>query len=509
MLCGVFRTKERKVIAAILGLVVIIVGIIIISSVSKGGQFIEQAVMAENYLKTGSYEQAVEAYQEALSISGSDQESLSIGLADAYVGLNEYDKALEILRSCYQKTSTVKIEKKIEEVTSAKTDYEFLQSISRADVYFSNKEYDKAISDYEEAKLIKSKDMTSYQRIAQAYIAMGEYDLAREEVLEGIEITQNEELKELLSTIDKYLLKEQYDLMVAQAKEYIYQENYEDGITKYKETIILLPSEAVAYKALAQIYIDQKNYNEAVLLLSDGVELSNDSELKELLETAKKLKEAEEEKANVITELYNALKNKDLDKITAVMNITVFQEMLATDAPIYFGNAEGDSSFNDVMIIYDEEKVYYGQIGNDVKKGSGIYFMLTTNSYGQGYYYYEGEWSNDLPNGAGKTVDVSNKQNGNGEVYEDMTVAEGVYYNALEDSAMNRYFYANGVETGRIEYLAQNGVPLSMDSLNLVPSPTPATESYNISEVYQGEEKTGEKYPVEPNTIWGVKPFFK
>ena len=508
MLCGVFRTKERKVIAGILG-ILIVIGIIIISTASKHGQIDEQAVMAENYLNAGSYEQAVEAFQKALSMKDSDQEILSIGLSRAYVGMKDFDKALEVLRACYQKKSTMKLKNEIEEVTAAKLNYEFLQSISRADVYFSNKEYDKAISVYEEAKLLKSKDDTSYTRIAQAYIEQGKYEPAREEVLEGIEITRSEALDNLLITIDTYLLKEDYDLMVAQAEEYIYQENYEDGIAKYKEAIQLLPTQVAAYKALAQTYIEQKEYYNAVILLTEAVELTGDSELRELLETATELKEAEDERDNVLLELYKAMGDMDVDQIIAVMETNVYQEHIASATPVYYGTSEGDISKGDGMIIYKDNQLYYGDVVNGIKKGNGIFFMLTENENGQGYYCYEGEWNNDIPNGRGKVTIVTPDVNNTGNTYVNKIITEGIYYNALEDGAMKKYFYEDGIETGRIGYLAQNGTPLPKGTSRRVPSPTPTASTYSIGEIYNNGKSTGKSYMAEPNAVWGVDPFIR
>ncbi len=506
MLCGVFRTKERKVIGAILG-TIILIGFIIISMASKSAQIDEQAVMAENYLNAGSFEHAVEAYQKALSMKNSDQETLSIGLSRAYVGLEDFDKALEVLRACYQKKSTMKLEKEIEEVTSTKLDYEFRQSISRADVYFSNKEYDKAISVYEEAKLIKSKDSTSYTRIAQAYIEQGKYDLAREKVLEGIEIIRNEELDTLLITIDTYLLKEDYDLMVVQAEEYIYQENYEDGIEKYKEAIQLLPSQTKAYKNLALVYLEREEYNEAVSLLTKAVGLTKDAELRELLTTAMEQKEGEEERQNVLAELYKAMEEQNVDQIIAVMETNIYREQISTKAPVYYGTSEGDIAKGAGLIVYKGDQLYYGDVVNGVKRGDGIYFMLTENSYGQGYYYYKGEWNSDIPNGVGKVIEVCNQKKESGEIIISKTVTEGIYYNALEDGTMNKYFYENGNETGRIRYLAQNGIPLSKGTTKRVPSPTPATKAYSIGELYLNGKNTGEDYLADPDIVWGVDPF--
>ena len=508
MLCGVFRTKERKVIAAILG-IVIIVGFIIISISSKDGRIDEQAVMAENYLNAGSYEQAVEAYQKALSMKDSDQVTLSMGLADAYVGLEDFDKALEVLRACYQKFSTVKLEKKIEEVTSAKMDYEFLQSISRADIYFSNKEYDKAISIYEEAKRIKRKDMASYQKIVLAYIEQGKYELARDEVLEGIEITKNDQLKELLVTVDNYLLKEDYDALVAQADEYTYQENYEDAIDKYKEAIDLLPTQSAAYKALAQIYIQKKEYNTAVTLLMNAVTLTSDEELQELLSTARALKEAEEERESVLSELSQAMGELQIDRILTIMDTNIFQEKITAETPVFYGTGEGDISKEEGLIIYNANQVYYGDIVNGVKKGIGIYFILMENTNGSGYYYYKGEWSNDLPNGSGSVTEVSKEVKKEDGTFTKKTVTDGIYYNALEDGTMKKSFYEDDSETGYLNYSAQNGIPLSKGTIKQVPSPTPATKSYSIGEVYQGKTGTGQEYMAEPNTIWGVDPFIR
>ncbi|MDF2942891.1 MAG: hypothetical protein K0S01_1749 [Herbinix sp.] len=505
MLRGAFRTKEGKIIAAILGLIVIIIGVFISFNYSGNKQFVEQAVMAENYLKAGSYEQAIDAYKKALSIKDSDQQLLSIGLSDAYVAMNDYDSALEVLRSCYQKTSGIKIKEKIEEVTTAKTDYEYLQSISRADVYFTNKEYDKAITEYEKAKLIKSKEVTSYKRIAEAYIEIGEYNLARDEIVEGQALTQSKDLIELLTKVDSYLLKEQYDTMVEQAAEYIYQENYKDGIAKYEEAILLLPEEAMAYKGLAETYLTQKKYSKAVFLLQDTIKHIKNDDLENLLEEVTSIKEAEDQRKNILSELFHALEDRDVEKIIAVLSLEVFQEKIAVNTPIYYGLGEGDFPKDYGMVIYDSENVYFGDIRQGIKKGTGIYF--TINSKEQGYYYYDGKWNNDIPNGVGKTVEELVQINEDNEEFVSKTVTEGIYYNAFENDTMNKYFYVNGEETGRLVYSAKNGVPIPMNTQSNQPVPSTTSEAYIIGPLFLEDQPTGEYYSVEPKTIWGVKTF--
>lgn len=505
MLRGVFQTKEGKIIAAILGLIVLTIGIFVLSNYTGNKHFVEQAVMAENYLKSGSYEQAIDAYTKALTMKNSDQQLLSIGLSDAYVAMNKYDTALEVLRTCYQKTSGIMIKEKIEEVTSAKTDYDYLQSISRADVYFSNKEYDKAIVEYEKAKQIKSKDVTAYKRIVDAYLKIGEYDLAREEVVEAQAITQCDNLEDVLASVDTYLLKEQYDTTVEQASEYILQENYKDGIAKYEEAILLMPTEAAAYKGLAETYLMQGKYNKAVLLLKDVLYQISNKELTNLLEEATAIKEEEDQRNSILSELYQALKDREMDKINAVLEMEFFQEKMAVDAPIYYGRGQGDILKDYGMIIYDSENVYFGDIKNGIKRGSGIFF--TCNTKEQGYYYYEGEWKNDIPNGVGKTEEVKVLVNDSGEEYVSKVVTEGHFNNAMEKDTMMKYFYVNGEETGRVEYVVQNGVPMPMTLQSNQAYPEIEGTGYIIGMLYLDDQPTGEFYSVEPKTVWGVKTF--
>jgi tetratricopeptide (TPR) repeat protein len=287
MLIKLFRTKERG----------FLISLIVITIILGSGAFfcyrdrrepIDQAVMAENYLKAGNYEEAVKAYQKAFLIKRIDRQQLSIGLADAYVGMEDYDKALEVLRACYQTTYKNEIKEKIEEVTTEKIEATYQQATYRAEVYYSKEEYDKAISEYEKAKKIKSKEIIPYIRIAQAYIAKGEYEHARKEALEGQELTQAESFEDLLNLADMYIMKRDYDALIKQAEEYVAQENYEDSIINYQKAIKLWPEESTAYQGLAEVYIIQQKYRQAEALLVSAIEKTQSDELEALLEEVSK-----------------------------------------------------------------------------------------------------------------------------------------------------------------------------------------------------------------------------
>lgn len=293
MLLWLFRTKERIIITVFVG-VITIIGTILIIQHAEDRYHMDHAVMAENYLKAGNFEMAVKAYQSALLAEGADNQFLSAGLADAYVGMNEYEKALEVLRICYQATSGSIVKEKIEEVTEKKLEYDYIDATSRAEIYYSNQEYDKAIAEYEKAKKIKSKEATPYIRISQAYMEDGNYDLAREEAIEGQEITKEEVFDEILEDIALCVKKEQYDKLVKQAQEYINQENYKDGILTYQKGIKLLPAESAAYQGLAEVYLLQENYDKAIALLRYAKMKARSDELDRLMKKAEQLKELEE-----------------------------------------------------------------------------------------------------------------------------------------------------------------------------------------------------------------------
>lgn len=509
MLQGVFRTKERKVIAAIIGLAVIIIIIWIITGYRHNKDFVEQAVMAENYLKAGSYEQAIEAYLKALSMKGGEDQPLTIGLADAYAGVDDYDRALEVLRSYYKKDPGDKVKEKIEEITSEKADYDFIQSISLAEVYFTNMEYEKAIGEFEKAKQIKSREALSYQRIAEAYIELGNYSRAKEEVEQGLEITQDKDLEKTMAVVDAGMKKEQYENLLEQAAEYILQENYEEGIARYQEAIALLPKEKTGYIELAKTYISEEEYEEALQLLEDGIKLVVEDELKSLLDQAVQLKGLADLKNNLLSSLYQALKKRNFEAVQKYMDTSVFQELIKADAPVFYTGSGKASEDGLYLVVYDGTAVYYGDIVGEEKQGSGLYFSRTLEGLETVIYYYDGKWEQDKPEGYGEAVEEIISLDANGQENSTKTATDGSYHAALENGRMKKCFYVNNELTGCLEYTAGNGIPLQLSqegNISLAPS---EDGSYAIGILTLDGEPTGEYYRVKRHTVWGVIPFME
>lgn len=508
MSCRLFRTKDRRIIAVILLLVTITAGLSIWHHFRETKKYEEQTVMAKEYLKEKNFKEAVKAYQKAISMKGSNEEMLVLGLSEAYIGEGDYNQALEILRNCYQKTSGDKIKKKIEEVTLKITDSEYLKTIKRADKYYANSEYDRAISEYEKAKLIKSKEITSYQRIAEVYIKQNDYSSACDEVMDGIEITHSNELKVLLNKIKINLTDQKYDSIVKEADEYNYQENYEESIEKYKEAIKLKPLSSIAYLGLAKTYLARKEYDQVVSLMQEARKLIKDDEINSMLDKATKLKAAADERKRILTQLYKAFQPLDTKKVIQLMNEDFFHKKIILNTPIYYSDyGEGKLTKGIAMIIYNKSSIYYGNIYDSMRRGRGVYFKLKNKKSGQVYYYYAGEWNNDIPEGIGKTEELAFKSNSQGSKYKLITVTDGSFINGYENGSMKKTFYRSGKETGYILYQADNGKPMPFIDENNQQGDIKEGEPYAIAELYKKEKPTGKYYMAEPNTLWGVKPF--
>ena len=514
MLCGALQTKERRIMIALLALILLVLGIITYYTFELRNNYKEQAVMADEYLEAGNYEQAIEAYLKAMSMKNSKRELLSIGLAEAYCGTNNYDKALESLRNSYQQNGGVEIKKKIkekiEEVTAKKTDYEFRLMITNADTYYLNSEFEKAINEYEKAKLIKSKETISYERIAEAYIAMGNYSLAREEVLDGLALTQNEELNVMLDKVNLKLFQTQYEEIVKAASEYIYQENYEEAIKKLEEAINLLSGEESAYNKLAEVYITIGEYEKAEELLERALQNIQSDVMEEILDQAISLKEERDERNRILKELYAATRPIDTDKIEELLENTFFTMKIIGTDPIYYSKeGEGSISTGNIMIIMDKDNFYAGGIVDGAKKGIGIYYRKLDIKEQQIYYYYEGEWNHDMPNGIGKTEKVTIILDYEGKSFIKKVVTSGEYINGMENGLMHKIVYIDGQLAGNVSYKAVYGTPEAYkDEEGNTVSATKAGE-YVIGKWHLKDKPTNDYYSIKQDTLLGVEVYNK
>ena len=286
----------------------------------------------------------------------------------------------------------------------------------------------------------------------------------------------------------------------------IYQENYEEAVKNLNEAIRLLPTRDTAYNQLAEIYISLKEYDAARSLLQNYLRSNVSKNSEELLDKANELIAQREETERILNELYTAVNLLDIKTITSIMNDSFFKDNIAAETPYYYspsGNINLMLGYG--MLISDENTVYVGGFKNQMKEGIGILFRLKNQKGKPGWYYYQGEWSQNMPNGMGKTGEEITVKDSEGKKQKLTTKVSGTFSYGLENGAMQRIFYKDGEETGRVSYTAVDGIPsLYIDEDGQIPEHgTP--DRYIIGEIYLNDEPTGEFYSVEAGTKFKVE----
>ena len=511
MLKKILSSGKAKFIMPLMILTILLLGLFVFFNYTSSKRYKEQFIVAETYLEEGKYEKAIDAYKKAILMKKSkpDHEKLTIGLAEAYSGLNNYDEALQTLREFYIKSDSLEIKQKIEEIIYLKTEYEFEQALSRGDRFFSNEEYNKAIAEYEKAKKVNSRDATSYEKIAESYIAMGEYDDAYNEIINGLALTQDESLNQILSRIEHKQDLVQYNKYIEEANEYIYQEHFTEAIEKYQEAIKLIPEKETAYIKLGETYITLGRYDRAIASAEGALELIDSGGIEEVINKASSLKEKVDKRKGFLLDLYNATNYLDISEIEKLMRDKYFQENIVQDEPVYYSQlGEGLISTGSILIIYDDKSIYSGGIKKGMRTGMGVYFMLSDSNKDKGIYYYEGEWKDDLPNGNGKTVVKNNISGDNSEGLEEI-LTTGNYKNGLEHGWFNKRFYYNEKEKESVYYRAKDGIPTPIKGEDGKTLKEEETGKYAVGEIYIKDVATGKYYYVDQGVVWGVQPYVR
>ena len=112
------------IIGLIAAVIILIVGIVAVLLIFKGGNSVKkQLEMADRYLEDLDYDEAVRVYRDILDIDPKCVDAY-LGLADAYIGLEDYDEAIDILETGIEKTSSGKLEDRLEEVKEEREEFE-------------------------------------------------------------------------------------------------------------------------------------------------------------------------------------------------------------------------------------------------------------------------------------------------------------------------------------------------------------------------------------------------
>jgi hypothetical protein len=156
------------------------------------------------------------------------------------------------------------------------------------------------------------------------------------------------------------------------------------------------------------------------------------------------------------------------------------------------------------IMVSDKNNIYAGGFRNGMREGIGIQFVLKLEDKDSGWYYYQGEWNHDMPNGMGKTAEEGYERDKEGKWQRTITETSGMFLYGLETGSMYKTFYLDGVEK-RVYYTAADGVPKIYLDENGEPIQTETLNQYIIGQIYLNNQPTGEYYSVKNGTKYKVK----
>ncbi|MGN0674383.1 MAG: tetratricopeptide repeat protein, partial [Oscillospiraceae bacterium] len=111
------KQKTRIIIYIAIAVTVLALGILAVLSASKGAaESVDKHIdLGNKYLLELSYDKAVIEFNKAIEIEPKNADAY-IGLAEAYIGLGDEDKAREVFELGYERTGDERIKEMLDEL---------------------------------------------------------------------------------------------------------------------------------------------------------------------------------------------------------------------------------------------------------------------------------------------------------------------------------------------------------------------------------------------------------
>lgn len=151
-----------------------------------------------------------------------------------------------------------------------------------------------------------------------------------------------------------------YEYQVEQARKEAVDLNYEKALNYYKTALSIKPDDVEARMAMTEIYMAQKDYDSAMVLLIEVVELdkANKDAYKKLIEIYEK-----KEDYDSIAELASGISDTGI--------LELFDGYIVAEPVISMEEGEYDKPFTVTLFSVDEDDIYYTTDGStpDVENG--------------------------------------------------------------------------------------------------------------------------------------------
>ena len=423
-------------------------------------QFQAAYYQASTYYAEENYKEAINFYQKALSYPSDSEVEIVIKLSNAYIELEKYDEAAELLQAYYDKTKSKELRNKVEQTIDLLIDSEYEANIERGNKYSQVQEYSKAVREYLGAYRLKPENEEALELLIAAYLNNSEIEKAGQMLEEAREQCTEQVFDKLQQEIELAAVKEQYNALLVEAEESFYNESYEECFQIYEKAVELLPYESNAYNAIVNAYIALQKYDKAIDTIKKYESQYKYSELEHILERIQEEKEMEDMISGLLKKIYHALSDGDMEELISILHGSEYKNYIKEGTTYYYNAIERRAStqipVKKGMIIYGSGYIYGGSFSNGKRSGRGRYFGLTTDALG--YLLYTGQWKEDLPNGEGVLNTVMPVPYNNQQQQFIVTV-QGTYRNGFENGKMRRDFYLGTSYFGSLEYSCASGIP--------------------------------------------------
>ncbi len=224
---------------------------------------------ADKLYAQNEYDEARKEYKNVLVIDGENVKAY-LGMAYAFLAMDNEDSAIEILNAGFEKTKDSQIEEKLNEI-------QLSVYLKAAEQYLDDEEYESAQRELKKALGIDSKCIKAYLTFAEICGYTEQIDEAVELLQEGFDNTSDEEIKTKL---------QEYKVLqcLNNAEEYLYDEEYDKAKDEYEKVLEMDKQCAEAYLGLADYYGRTGNQEEAANILEMGLEITEDEDIAERLE---------------------------------------------------------------------------------------------------------------------------------------------------------------------------------------------------------------------------------
>lgn len=375
-------------------------------------------------------------------------------------------------------------------------DKRFDRNMIAADEALNNSDYDQAADSYEKALDIYSNNVTAMNGLIQAEINLGESDEAREDFVDFREKLvsfeadkveeENDEIVKFYkyadslysdtdSLIDAY--KEGYDLtgdsdlkskLVAayvDRADDMDDADYEKKIDAYDDALALDSANEAALNgrktcayAVLDGMMDAEKYDEAEQFISTYTDKLSDvdfSSYTNKIESERALITARHDLMEQTISLMSKGDYEGMLDVDGSDNASLVIDNMEGDSYIYAQDGYDSSYTGKAAGIYKAEELlgtgyyfYYGDYKDGIRSGQGTLFVKT-DGYNKAYQIYEGAWSNDKPNGAGKDTSVNEEAAGElVTVTRSGNLVDGLYDGEVSVSLVSQDEQYGGTYTG-------------------------------------------------------------